>query len=256
MKAQAASPEKSSSFPPPLVPEVLQYRLDTGNIGKSGGQRGSLTRCAQKYGTFRSKLLHDKDAQAIETSKGELVQELQLFQLELVKLNLQQQILAAQVEENNTTQAEREARIEEEKSRVKEIQAKAQRAQETRNCWLEYEALAKLAQEKCSQPRRKLEQQIEQVKKELQDLKDQQESVNEVLQVRESQFQLLLQYMLDLKRSLNDEEGEEEQEPLPSTKKQKKNEDEEGAVEEQDEGVEMDVDGEEQEEEEGLYGDL
>jgi hypothetical protein len=253
MKAQPSSPEKSSSFPPPLVPEVLQYRLDTGNIGKSGGQRGSLTRCAQKYGTFQSKLLHDKDAEAIETSKGELVQELQLFQFELVKLGLQQQILAAQVEENKATKAEREARIQEEKSEVQVIQAKAQRAQETRNCWLEYEALAKLAQEKCSQPRRKLEKQIEQVKKELQDLKDQQESVNEVLHVRESQFQLLLQYMLDLKRSLNDEEDEE---ASPYTKKQKKNEDEEGAVEDQDEAVAMDVDGEEEEEEEGLYGDL
>ena len=255
MKAQASSPEKSSSFPPPLVPEVLQYRLDTGNIGKSGGQRGSLTRCAQKYGTFQSKLLHDKDAEAIETSKGELVQELQLFQLELVKLNLQQQILAAQVEENKSIQVEREARIQEEKLKMKAIQAKVQRAQETRNCWLEYEALAKLAQEKCSQPRRKLEQQIEQVKKELKGLKEQQESADEVMHVRESQFQLLLQYMLDLKRSLNDEEDEEEQQPLSSTKKQKKNEDEEGAVEEQDEGVAMDVDGEE-EEEEGLYGDL
>jgi hypothetical protein len=254
MKAQASSPEKASSFPPPLVPEVLQYRLDTGNIGKSGGQRGSLTRCAQKYGTFQSKLLHDKDAKAIESSKGELVQELKLFQLELVKLDLRQQILAAQVEENKTTEAEREARIQEEKSKVQEIQASAQRAQETRNCWLEYEALAKLAQEKCSQPRRKLEQQIGLVEKELQDLQKQQESVNEVLHVRESQFQLLLQYMLDLKRSLNDEEEDEvEQQPASSTKKQKKNEDEEGAIEEQDEGAAMEVDGEE---DEGLYGDL
>lgn len=254
MKAPPSSPEKSSSFPPPLVPEVLQYRLDTGNIGKSGGQRGSLTRCAQKYGTFQSKLLNDKDAEAIESSKGELVQELQLFQLELVKLDLQQQILVAQVEENKAAHTEREARIQEEKTQVQEIQAKAQQAQATRNCWLEYEALAKLAQEKCSQPRRKLEQQIEQVKKELQALEEQQKSADEVLHVRESQFQLLLQYMLDLKRSLTDEE---EQQPALPTKKRKKEEDEEGAVEEQDESAAMDVDGEEEEEEEeGLYGDL
>ena len=82
-QAQQTAPPKSFSTPP-LVAETLQYRLDTGIISKNGGQRGSLTRCAQKYGIFLSKLqTNAPDAEEIEAAKGELVQDLRLYQLEI-----------------------------------------------------------------------------------------------------------------------------------------------------------------------------
>ena len=56
MEAENDAKQEATPFPPPIISETLQYRLATGNIGKNGGQRGSLTRCAQKFGTLQQRL--------------------------------------------------------------------------------------------------------------------------------------------------------------------------------------------------------
>ena len=207
---EASSPgggDEGTPFPPPLVTETLQHRLITGNISKLGGQRGSLTRCAQRYGAFRSKLTAEKpDAEAIETSKQELSKELNLYKLEITKLILLQKNLEAQVAQNNQMEAEKSKAIEALAEEVAESQGEAHRWQETRKCYMDYENLAKLANANHSQPTSKLKEQISQVQEEIEKFQKEQESVDEVLAVRETQFQLLMQYMLDLKRSLSEED--------------------------------------------------
>jgi hypothetical protein len=244
-------PEKENTeaeeqlFPPPLVTETLQYRLMTGNIAKQGGQRGSLTRCAQKYGALQSKLQLSQtaDAEAVESSKKELELELELYQLELTKLVLLQRNLQGQVELNQKAEVERDIRLEELSEEVQESQAQSNRSQETQSCYMEYEALAKLANESHSQSSRKLRETIAQVQDGIKKFREEEAATDQILKVRETQFQLLLQYMLDLKRSLKDGEEEEAQNSNGN-----KDGDEEGVIEE-DQATAMEVD-------EGLYGDL
>jgi hypothetical protein len=196
--------------PPPITTETLQYRLDTGNIGKAGGQRSSLTRCAQKYGGFRSMLLSEEpDAEAIETSKQGLLRELGLFELELTKLILYQQSLERQVKRNQEMQANREQELHQFKAGVAESSARANKSKETENCKIEYEALARLINEKHPTSREELQKQIDEMKDETKQLDKEIVEKDQVLKVREAQYQLLLQYMLDLKRSLKEDEEDE-----------------------------------------------
>jgi hypothetical protein len=154
-------PPQEQPFPPPLVPETLQYRLETGNIGKTGGQRGSLTRCAQKFGTLYSKLLvaggtppplsamEEDDAaptstttaiaEDIHAAKNDLDMELELYLLEATKLVLNQQRMQGEVEQLYQEQRMTTALLEEEQASVQLLQAQVAHAKEIRNCQLEYE---------------------------------------------------------------------------------------------------------------------
>ncbi len=244
-------------FPPPLVTETLQYRLETGNIAKQGGQRGSLTRCAQKFGIFQSNLLAEKaDAEAIETSKQDLVQDLELCKLELYKLILLQRNLAAQVERNQTAEEDRQKEIDKWSELVQSGQSQASNAKLTKRCFLEYEALAKMTNENHPQSSRALKEQLAVVQNEIDMLKEEKAATDYMRKVRESQFHLLIQYMMDLKRSINDTE---EQGKILNGAKESTGKSvgaSEGDKEEEVEVESMDVDDDDEEEEEGLYGDL
>ena len=202
---------KPTLIPPPLVPETLQYRLETGNIAKQGGQKGSLTRCAQKLGIFQHQLLGTAtpDAQEIESSKQDLMRDLELCQLELYKLLLLQRNLERQVQRNEQAQQEREQAIEQWTQELQSSQSAARQAQWTQSCFLEYEALATMIQEHHPQSSRILQEQLSDVEKQMVELKQEESVTDHMIRVREGQFHLLIQYMLDLKRSLNDTEDEE-----------------------------------------------
>ena len=106
---------------PLITTETLQYRLDTQNFGKSGGQRSSLTRCAQKYGSFRAELSSKtSDAEVIEKSKSDLVREVELCDLELTKMILWQHNLERQARRNELIEAEREKKIDDMRQKVNE----------------------------------------------------------------------------------------------------------------------------------------
>lgn len=233
----------ASSFPPVLLPTTIQMRLDTGNIGKGGGQRGSLTRCAQKFGTFQSKLrTPNPDASELESSKEELEKELAYYQLEISKQFLLQRNMLQQVQRNQTQEQQRLDKIRELKEQVEKIETEAQACSHTRKCCEEYEALAKLANDKFqSTSRVDLENQIEESSQELERLQEEEHTTDHLLSTRGAQFQLLMQYITDLKESLADKE-EEEQIIGSASKFTKKSVDGNDP---------MDVDGED-----GLYGDL
>jgi hypothetical protein len=250
-----AGASDAATFPPPLVTETLQYRLDTGNIAKQGGQRGSLTRCAQKFGIFQSNLMASQpDAEAIEKAKQGVSQDLNLCKLELYKLILLQRNLDAQLELNQKAQDGRQAEIDEWSQEVRSSQSEASQAQDMKRCFQEYEALAKLTNENHPQSSGALKEQLSWVEEDIEKLKQEEAETDHLVKVREGQFQLLIQYMLDLKRSLND--TEEDAKLLELAKKA--NEGAKGSANTKgiksavDKAEAMDVD----KEDEGLYEDL
>ena len=133
---------------PLITTETLQYRLDTQNFGKSGGQRSSLTRCAQKFGSFRAELSSKTpDTEAVEKSKDELVREVELLDLELTKLILWQNNLERQAKLNEQMEEEREQKIQATKQQVDESSTLANKSLEQKNCMSEYQSLAKVINE-------------------------------------------------------------------------------------------------------------
>ena len=208
---------------PLITTETLQYRLDTQNFGKSSGQRSSLTRCAQKYGDFRAQVSSTTpDREVIAKSKNELVREVELFDIETTKLILWQQNLERQAIQNKAIDEERKRKIESMKDQVRESTAEATRSLEQRNCLSEYESLAKLINKNHPMPSTELEKQIGEIRNEISSLEEASEKKDEIIKVREAQYQLLIQYMMDLKQSLeedgddSDAKGDgEQEEPQP-----------------------------------------
>jgi len=198
---------------PLITAETLQYRLDTHNFGKSGGQRSSLTRCAEKYGSFRSELSSKTpDAEVIEKSKICLVREVELFDLEMTKLILWQHNLERQANRNQVAEAKREREIEDIQLQVRDCRALANRSMERRNCLSEYESLANVINENHPASSTELQQQIDEIQSEISTLEEESASKDEILKVREAQYQLLIQYMLDLKQSLKEDDEQNEHE--------------------------------------------
>ena len=199
----------SSDDIPLITTETLQYRLDTQNFGKSGGQRSSLTRCAQKYGAFRAELSSKTpDAEVIEKSKNDLVREVELFDLEISKLILWQQNLERQVKLNGVAEAERKQKIADMEQKVDASRTLANKSLEQRNCLAEYESLAKVINENHPTSSMELQKQIDEIRAEISQLENESAKKDEIIKVREIQYQLLIQYIMDLKQSLKeDQEG-------------------------------------------------
>ncbi|KAG7357124.1 hypothetical protein IV203_001812 [Nitzschia inconspicua] len=195
------------SFPPPITTEMLQFRLDTGNMLKSGGQRASLTRCAEKYGTYQTTLqATDPNPEAIETAKDDLQRELQLFELEMIKLILWEKGLERQIQKNQERILQREQDIATLQKTVTESSADAHHYLQTQTCLSEYETLAKLINDNHATSQEELQSKINSIQTERTTVDRQIIETEQTLRVREAQFQLLMQYMLDLKRSLKEDE--------------------------------------------------
>ena len=169
--AAPAGDDQPQPFPPPLVPDTLQYRLDVGNIGKMGGQRGSLTRCAQKFGTFQSKLVSSSSSTAAaaephatagdDTTKKEddtnaaantkttttttskfkddLSLELELYRIEATKLLLSIQNTSVESKTLSTEYTQTQSIIEREQALVEQLQQQLHHSLQMKNCHLEYE---------------------------------------------------------------------------------------------------------------------
>jgi chromosome segregation ATPase len=194
-------------FPPPIIPEILQFRLDTGNMLKIGGQRGSLTRCVQKYETYRAnRLAKEPKAQAINDAQDDLQRELSLFEIELTKLTLLEKGLERQVQQNKERISRRDEEVTMLQHQVMESTTKANKFLETQNCLSEYEALAKLINDTHPTSQEELQSKLSAIQEERAKVDQEIEEAEQTLKVRQAQFQLLIQYMLDLKRSIKQDE--------------------------------------------------
>jgi len=236
-----------------LITDTLQYRLETGNIAKQGGQRGSLTRCAQKLGIVRNTLeASHPDAEKIKVSKKGFRQDIELFKLELLKLILQHKNITEQVDLNQETIDSRQADIDELSQQVKAGQSDANQAFETKQCFEEYEALARITNEQHPKSTLRLEEDLATTRMHIDDLKKEDAVADRVLKVREGQLQLLMHYVTDLKRSLVDTKEQEKLLLLAQNPRADESLQNGGSLKSTDNTDIMHVD----EEEDVLYGDM
>jgi hypothetical protein len=209
---------------PLITTETLQYRLDTQNFGKSGGQRSSLTRCAQKYGAFRAELLSSSNTKTptpddnndntnaevnIEKSKNDVVREVELFDLDITKLILWQRNLERQAKRNEVIEVERKDKIEAMQQQVRESKIIANRSLEQKNCLSEYESLSRVINENHPTSSTELQKEIDEILTEISTLEEASAKKDEIIKVREAQYHLLIQYMMDLKQSLKEDDEED-----------------------------------------------
>lgn len=231
-----------SQFPPPFSSETFRHRILTGTMIPSGGQKGSLTRCVQKFVLLNQSGSNNDEREEEEDKKLQsLKQELQLYQMELTRLVLLQQNLEKEIQENDTvSKKEIQQQIKELSDQVETTSAEADRARQVESCFLEYEALAKLANSKNQSSSRQLRNEIEKIQQQILEYEQQEKKLDQILKIRQSQFQLLIQHMHDLKRSLDDTEEEGEGEGHIANEDQMLVENDKGADDNGD----------------GLYGDL
>eukprot|EP00533_Pseudo-nitzschia_delicatissima_P007209 CAMPEP_0116090818 /NCGR_PEP_ID=MMETSP0327-20121206/7172_1 /TAXON_ID=44447 /ORGANISM="Pseudo-nitzschia delicatissima, Strain B596" /LENGTH=188 /DNA_ID=CAMNT_0003582123 /DNA_START=204 /DNA_END=771 /DNA_ORIENTATION=+ len=164
----------------------------------------------EKFGSFRAELSSKTpDTEAVEKSKNELVREVELFDLELTKLILWQNNLERQAKLNEQMEEEREQKIQATKQQVDKSSTLANKSLEQKNCMSEYQSLAKVINENHPTSSTVLQEQIDEIREVISDLEKKSAEKDEILKVREAQYQLLIQYMTDLKQSLKEDEGEE-----------------------------------------------
>ena len=183
--------------PPPITQELLQFRLDTGNMGKMGGQRASLTKCAQTLGA----------------GKFQDLNELQLFELEMTKLMLGQQQRQHQVNINAQNLQNAQDKISALQKSVLESAKEANHILSQRHATQEYEALSKLILEKHPVSQEELQKEIAEIKAQSTNLDQEINNTQATQEVCSAQFSLLIQYMNDLKRSLKEDKTDKKQSP-------------------------------------------
>jgi hypothetical protein len=203
---------------PPLSDETIQERLETG----AHGSRASLTKCATRYRTFLETIHADEaeaDAIAIEQSKQELEQELQLYQVEVHKMSLRLETAQQELTQLESARQETSTLIQEKQERIVALRSKQSRTKQVWGYKDEYEALAKMGNHRPS--RAILEKRLFLTEKQMKVALAAEQATNTLVKLREKQFQLLMQCLLDLKASVNDnsdnqddEEQEEEDEGL------------------------------------------
>ena len=182
--------------------ECLNARLVTGLAVKGGG-RGSLTRCAGRLAGLKRALAaaDEDDEEKPVVAAQELSTELQLARIELTKLYLlaqRQEFEAEGLEESAISQ---EA-IAAEQQRVQNLRQDLQHASKTVAAKAEYEQTAKLLISQYPTPTHELEKEIQQLKAELQQARQASQEATQQMNLRRSQFHLLLQCIGDLKASL------------------------------------------------------
>lgn len=234
--------EKNVDFPPPFATDVLHHRMQTGIMVQSGGQKGSLTRCVQKFALYAQ-----EGSNSSSKARDELLQDLKLYQLDLTRRVLLQQNLEKERNENEKNALNLKQEIADLTTQVKESFQKAESAKQVQSCFMEYEALAKLANSNSTTSSRQLRSEIQKVKQEIAEYEQEEAKLDKTLYVRSSQFQALIQCMLDMKRSLEDKQLEEDIEKhVKKTKEAKDNEEEDSKPA----ATDMQVD------EDDLYGDI
>mmetsp|Transcript_11522 Transcript_11522/g.16900 ORF Transcript_11522/g.16900 Transcript_11522/m.16900 type:complete len:225 (+) Transcript_11522:117-791(+) len=201
--------QESSEFQkfqaPPLENGILQQRLVQG-VGGGTAARGSLSKCAIKYRDFASKFRACEDADAIKALKQDLIQEFQLYQLEMRKIALS--VHAAEVDaeeiisEISAVKLQREATEKE----IEDLRKEHPDAKQVRRNLEEYEALAKLANTR--PPRRELELHTDEIKQQLAHVEDETQKNRDEKSLREKQFHLFMQSLFDLKESLAEDNEE------------------------------------------------
>ncbi|GAX26583.1 hypothetical protein FisN_21Lh048 [Fistulifera solaris] len=226
--------DNPGSRPIEITPKILHQRLLVG-LGNKGGAKGSLTKCVARVGA----VLRDPDN---STLKEAAVREFEHQQLELMKLYWMVYRNQIELETLNSSINITKQQASEESVIVQEKRKELRKQLTVTACEREYEALAKVATTRHPTSRRALQQQLDRVLEQYKETEEAVKRTKKEVAIRQSQFQLLMQSLFDLKQSL--------QEPLdvaadndPETARNHEEEDENGEEEEEKEGtiVAMDV---------------
>jgi hypothetical protein len=221
-KIEEQDASSSFEFPPPFTTDTLRHRLRTGIMVQSGGQKGSLTRCVQKFALFSQSQSEQGDSK--QKQQQDILQELRLYQMDLTRRVLLQQTLEKESQENEKSAEDLKQQIQYISAKVRESFQQADRSKQVQSCFMEYEALAKLATTTTTTTSsRQLRTDIAKVQQEIAEYEQEEAKLDQALEVRSSQFQLLIQYMLDLKRSLDDKDVGEDIQAKASSKDAKEN---------------------------------
>lgn len=235
-----------------LTSKILHHRLLIG-LGNKGGAKGSLTKCVGRIGA----VLRNPDDL---TAKEAAVRELQHQQLELLKLFWMVQRNQVELEALRSSVNITKDQASEESIVVQDKRKELRKQLTVTACEREYEALAKVAATRHPTSRRALQQQLDRVSEQQRETEDAVKRTQKEVTIRQSQFQLLMQCVFDLKQSL--------QEPLDvsadagndsgALTNQEKNEDEkvEEGEEEEERCVGMELEPTATVPEEDLYEDL
>lgn len=231
-----------------LTHKILHHRLLVG-LGNKGGAKGSLTKCVARVGTV---LQNPDDA----TIKEAAVRELEHQQLELLKLFWMVQRNQVELETLRSSTNVTKQQASEESMVVQEKRKELRKQLTVTACEREYEALAKVAATRHPTSRRALQQQLDRVSVQQSETGDAVKRTQKEVAIRQSQFQLLMQCVFDLKQSL--------QEPLEvsvapeasAIANEDVQEDEDDDDEEEETNVAMEVDPTALVLEEDLYEDL
>lgn len=235
-----------------LTSKILHHRLLVG-LGNKGGAKGSLTKCVARVGAV---LRNPEDGTAREAA----VRELQHQQLELVKLFWMVQRNQVELETLHSSVNISKRQASEESVVVQDKRKELRKQLTVTACEREYEALSKVAATRHPTSRRALQQQLDRVAEQQRETEDAVKRTQKEVAIRQSQFQLLMQCVFDLKQSL--------QEPLDvptgadndaktSAKEDNDGEDEKAEEgEEEENNVSMEVEPTALAPEEDLYEDL
>jgi hypothetical protein len=223
-KIEEQDASSSVEFPPPFTTDTLRHRLQTGIMVQSGGQKGSLTRCVQKFALLSQSQSEQGDSKQ-KQQQQDILHELRLYQMDLTRRVLLQQTLEKENKENQKSAEDLKQQMQDMSAQVGESFQQADRSKQVQSCFMEYEALAKLVNASLKDntttttttatttpttSSRKLRADIAQVQQEIAEYEQEEAKLDQALEVRSSQFQLLIQCMLDLKRSLDDKDMAED----------------------------------------------
>jgi hypothetical protein len=196
-----------------IKPDTYQHRLSVG-LGLAGGSRGSLSRTVGKLAQWQeqSATTHGVDDTAISSgsssssgtsARDNLVNELQLMQLEMIKLILmhQRQELEFQAASTETGNA---GDLESNRAAVRDLLGQTKQAASTQSCLAEYESLAVLAAQRHPVGSRILQDQLRQVQDNYAATEGALAKATADVAVRSTQFHSLMQSLFDMKQSLNE----------------------------------------------------
>jgi hypothetical protein len=244
------APQTAVTTPAMVVPtpEIYQQRLSAG-LGLAGGARGSLTRTVGKLTDWQQQQQQQQQQQADETtdqddgesSRDNLVRELQFMELEMTKLILMHQRQELELREaSKMNDLPGDDELATNRAAVEELLDQTKQAASTQLCLTEYESLAVLAVQRHPVSSRALQDQLKAVQDEYEETEKALGKATADVAVRNAQFQSLMQSLLDLKQSLT--------EPLEQTTTTEQGDDK---------ALPMDIEPAEKGEEDAeLYGDL
>lgn len=151
------------------------------------------------------------NAASVSAARKDFSREVSLFELELIKLIMYEQKLERQIATNELAGQQTVAEIEAMKQRADTTRQEADLARKTQSCLQQYEALAKLINTHHPQSQSELHQKHEKTLAEVSSVQSEIDRLASKIKVREAQYTLLMQYMLDLKTDIAIEKEQEAQ---------------------------------------------